>query len=461
MYLPRMIVAGTASGVGKTTVTLGLMGALKKKGYRVQGFKVGPDYIDPSHHTLVTGRPSRNLDTWMSSENSVLELFERSGSRSDLSIIEGVMGLFDGYGPTDERGSTAHLAKLLRAPVLLVIDAGAMARSAGALVLGYRSFDRDLSLSGVIANNVAGLGHFEYIRPAIEERAGLPLLGYLPRDSGIAITERHLGLVPEQEKRVTRDLYEKLADLVLKHIDLDRLVKLAQAAGPLPAFERTIFTQEGLNAAGPKQPVIGIAWDDAFHFYYRDNLDLLEHLGAKLVFFSPVRDTHLPEDLSLIYFGGGFPEVFAAPLSENRSMQNQIRAFVAANRPIYAECGGLMYLGQSMITFEGECYPMVGILPITTSMQKKRMVLGYAEVLAQRDTILCRRGDTFRGHEFHWSVMTEVGPLEYAFLSSHRSGASKKPDGIVVRNVLASYTHAYFPSHRGLASSLISVAKAG
>lgn len=451
MNLPRILIAGTHSGAGKTTISIGLMAALTQAGYRVQGFKAGPDYIDPSHHAYVTKRPSRNLDTWMLGEDVVMELFERSVRHADISIIEGVMGMYDGYSAADERGSSAHLAKLLNAPVILVIDARAMARSAGALVLGYQQFDLDVRLAGVIANNIAGERHFEFVKPAIEQATRIPVLGYLCRDAEMTMDERHLGLIPHLEGKVETARYDKISDNVRTHIDLERLVEIAQSAGAYPNFKQTIFT------GVPKAKIvrIGVAYDEAFNFYYQDNLDLLEHLGAEIVKFSPLKDEHLPPNLDLIYIGGGFPELFAKQLSANRSLIREIRAFVDALKPIYAECGGLMYLGQSIDNFENESAEMVGILPLRTKMQPKRLTLGYVEIESQRDTIICAAGTRFRGHEFHWSNMEKIGNVDYVYQSSQRSGKLVKQDGIVKKNVLAAYTHVHFASHRRLAENLI------
>ena len=466
-FYPRILVAGTHSGVGKTTLTVGLMAALKHKGYQVQGFKVGPDYIDPSHHTYVTGRASRNLDTWMMSRDVLLELFERSAAGADISIIEGVMGLYDGASGDSEQGSTAHLAKLLNVPVLLVIDARALARSAAALVLGFQKFDPDVHLCGVLVNNIASPGHFEYVRTAIETYTSVPVVGYVPRDPTMSIPERHLGLVPHGEGKVETERYHKLRDYVLAHVDCQQILKLAQGY-PLPAFERTLFTQrtedrapkaEDRKSTASPSPAraltIGIAVDEAFNFYYADNLDILENLGARFVRFSPVHDVHLPEEVDLLYFGGGFPEVFAKELAANKTLHQEIRAFVEGLKPVYAECGGLMYLGKSLQTFDGAIFDMVGVLPIRTTMRNQRMALGYTRAKVLRDTFLCPKGGEIIGHEFHWSTLSESGEVCYAYETSKRLGGPKKYDGILVKNVLASYLHVHFASDLRMAKRLV------
>lgn len=451
-HIPRIVIAGTSSGCGKTTVSIGLMSALVRRNYRVQGFKVGPDYIDPSHHSHVTGRPSRNLDTWMMDRDRLLELFHHSAEDADISIIEGVMGMFDGYGATDERGSTAHTAKLLPAPVILVINAKAMARSAAAMVHGYRTFDQDVRIVGVIANGIASENHFDYVRTAIEKYTQTPVLGYLQHDPEIGIDERHLGLIPFSEGTIAEERYGRLTQSVLEHIDLAHLIKLASDAPKLSEYTPSIFTP---RQRSNKQVRIGVARDEAFNFYYEDNLDILRHLGADLCFFSPLNDVHLPENVELLYIGGGFPEMFAERLADNHEMRRSVKDFADASMPIYAECGGLMYLAQSIQTFEGETYPMVGVLPVRSRMMSKRMSLGYVTVNVRRDNLISSAGEVHRGHEFHWSVIEEIGEVKYAYETVKRRGRHRKPDGIMVGNVLASYVHLHFASDPGLARNLI------
>jgi cobyrinic acid a,c-diamide synthase len=428
------------------------MSALSRKNYKVQGFKAGPDYIDPSHHTHVTGIPSRNLDTWMIERDKLLELFEHSARNADIAIIEGVMGMFDGYDALDERGSTAHLAKLLEAPVILVINAGSMARSAAAMVHGYKTFDPNVRVVGVIANNIANENHFNYVKPAIEEYTQTPVLGYLQRDPAISIDERHLGLIPHAEGKVTEERYEKLTRNVLEHIHLERLIELASDVQALPKYTPSVFTVKSkLN----NQIRIGVARDQAFNFYYEDNLDILRILGAELTFFSPVNDSSLPDNLDLLYIGGGFPELFAERLADNHEMRKSIKDFVDASMPIYAECGGLMYLAQSIRTFDGKIYPMVRILPVRSEMMSKRLSLGYITINIRRDNLLSNAGEVHRGHEFHWSTIEETGEVKYAYETVKHRRWESKPDGIMVGNVLASYAHLHFASNLSLAENLL------
>jgi cobyrinic acid a,c-diamide synthase len=454
--IPRLVIAGTHTGVGKTTVTLGLMRALRRRGMRVQGFKTGPDFIDPSHHARATGRPSRNLDTWMCPEPVVRALFAHGAADADIAIIEGMMGLFDGSGAGDERGSTAHLAKLLLAPVILVIDAWSLARSAGAMALGFQTFDPALHIAGVILNNVAGQGHLDFVAPAILNRTGIPVLGWLAKDHEIAVDERHLGLVTAEAWQKSEGWYDRIADRLEARVPLEPLLALARSASPLPPADGHPFAPAGAPP-GPAVTV-GIARDEAFSFYYEDNLDLLRAAGATIVPFSPLRDARLPE-VDLLYFGGGFPELFCSQLAENRTMLDDLRAFIARDRPVYAECGGLMYLGESITTFDGKTMPMAGVLPVATSMLERKLALGYVEVTAEQDTVLTPAGAMFRGHEFHYSSLTTNSRVVHAYRRTRGDGSSMPPDGFVRRNVLASYTHAHFGSNARLPFHLLAAAR--
>ena len=454
LRVPRLMIGATQSGVGKTTISLGLMAALRKRGLGVQGFKAGPDYIDPSHHTFVTGRPSRNLDTWMMSNDVVCELFARAARDTDIAVIEGVMGLYDGVTGVDERGSSAHLAKALRCPVVLVINAASMARSAAALVLGFLKLDPAVSIAGVIANNIASDTHYETVKSAIERHTGVPVFGYLKRDSSMAIQERHLGLVPKPEGEQRVEFYERIGAEIEKTVNVDGLLAVAAGAGPLPPFEPQVFT--GQSRA--KRARIAVAFDEAFNFYYQDNLDLLKQEGGEIVKFSPVRDRELPPDAGLVYIGGGFPEMYAAELSGNTAMLESLRARAQGGKPIYAECGGLMYLSKSIQGFDERRHDMAGLLPVRVRMTRKRVALGYVTVEAVQDTFLCERWEQFRGHEFHYSCLDESDKAEFAFQLRKESRADIKQDGIVVGQTLACYAHAHFGSYPTLAKRLVAAA---
>ena len=466
---PRIIIAGTHSGVGKTTIAIGIMSALVQRGYKVQPFKVGPDYIDPTYHTYVTGRASRNLDTWMMGKAGVEKSFLNSASSADISIIEGVMGLYDGFSGSDERGSTAHLAKLLNAPVLLVIDGHSMARSAGALVLGYKNFDPGVNIIGVIVNNIASPRHLKYVKESIERYARVKVIGHLFRNENMRIKERHLGLIPEQELRGEENRYKFIRKVIEENVDIDGIVRIA-TKNKTPNLLYMNFRSVGATfmtpvVAGRMNPTptpritIGVARDKAFSFYYQDNLDLLEDHGARLVYFSPMSDISLPEGLDLLYIGGGFPEVFAKELSMNKRMLKDIKRFGENGGHIYAECGGLMYLCEGIKTFDGKTHKMVGLVPRTAVMNNKRMALGYVKIKALKDNLLIPKGSSIKAHEFHWSSLDGNNKIDYAYTISKGDGIEEKKDGIMIYNVLASYSHVHFGQDNRLVEHLINSAK--
>jgi cobyrinic acid a,c-diamide synthase len=443
-----IVIAGVRSGVGKTTIATGIMGALVRRGYRVQPFKAGPDYIDPSYHQLACGVPSRNLDTWLLPHRAVLELFQRASGRRQISVVEGVMGVYDGHSSLTEEGSTAELAKLLDAPVILVADAAKVARSVAAEVLGYQQFDPKLRIAGVILNGVGGPRHLEFCQPQIEATTGLPVLGYLPRRPEFLQPERHLGLIPTVEGTVVQQWYDALVAQVEQTIDLDRLLQLAATANP-PAAPAEVYPSQ----PQPRRAVIAVARDKAFSFYYQDSLDLLEAWGAELAPFSPLEDSSLPAGATGVYIGGGFPEMFARELSENRPMQQSVRDAIARRVPVYAECGGLMYLGHSLSDLEGVQYPMIGAIPVVSSMTGKRLTLGYREVESCTNSPLLQRGQRVRGHEFHWSVLGEPPDPEQAVYRV--VDQDRRPEGFQVGSVWASYIHIHLGSHPSLARRFV------
>ena len=451
--LPRIMIAGTNSGVGKTTVTLGIMSALVQKGINVQGFKAGPDYIDPSHHAFVTGNASRNLDTWMMGENACRELFERSALNVEISIIEGVMGLYDGSIDSSGHGSSAHLAKVLNTPVIMVVNAKGVAQSAGAVVMGFMEFDTEINLAGIILNNIASQNHYDIIKKAIEESCSVTILGYLKKESDITIPERHLGLIPSEEQKINSALYDKLGQMVLETIDIDRLVDTARSAGTFPDYNRSIFTDrsDSLNVT------LAVAKDNAFCFYYQDDIDLFEALGAKIIEFSPLADKALPGGIDGVFIGGGFPELFADRLSKNESMINSILEVHRQGTVIYGECGGMMYLLEKLIDCDGRSFKMSGVLNGTSRMEKRRQGLGYVIVDAIYDSVICNKGNSFRAHEFHWSKLQDVPDSTiFAYNTKKSNGKRNGVDGICKSNVLASYTHMHFSSNPKLASNILS-----
>jgi cobyrinic acid a,c-diamide synthase len=452
-FCPRLIIAGTHSGVGKTTVTLSLLAALRERGRRVQPFKAGPDFIDPSHHTAITGRPSCNLDGWMLGKSMNRQIFARAASDADLSIIEGMMGLFDGSSPLSEKGSTAELAKQLAAPVLLVIDGSAMARSAAAMALGYARFDPQVRVAGVLFNRINSEGHYQLLKDAVEAETDLAVVGFLKPDPTITLQDRHLGLVPAIEQRSIA-LYDRLAQAAAETVNLDRIEQLAHSADE-PGLFPVSFPSKGRARSGVR---IGIAYDPAFCFYYEDNLRLLEAAGAELVKFSPLNDQVVP-DVELLYLGGGYPELYGERLAGNVAMRKAIRSFAERGGAVYAECGGMMYLTQAIRDFDGRSHDMVGLFPAEAVMSKTAMTLGYRDLQISETCLLGESGLKARGHEFHYSRLEPTGPLHYACLLKDAQGNSKGQDGLIAGNTLALYTHLHFASQPGIAAALVASAR--
>ena len=446
--IPRIVIAAPSSGSGKSTVTTGLMAVLAEN-HTVQGFKVGPDYIDPGYHTQATGRISRNLDTWMVPKQQVQATFARATQDAEIAIIEGVMGLYDGFNATTEDGSTAQAAKQLGAPVVLVIDVGKMARSAGAIALGYRDFDPELNLAGVICNRVGSPKHALWVTQAIEA-LGIPVLGCIPKSASLKIPERHLGLHMAQERTAEVDaLIQACSSLFKENIDIDKIWQVAKQAQPL---EITLPTNKPANRSNIR---IAVARDEAFCFYYEDNLDLLRHAGAEIVFFSPLYDKELPDNISGIYLGGGYPELYAANLSANQPIITAIREASKANMPVYAECGGLMVLTEYLIDLEQQKHTMLGLIPGYAEMVQK-LTMGYREIIAEQDTLLMNTGETARGHEFHYSHwIRQEDSNRPAYRIKPRIGETFKLEGYASQNLLASYVHVHFGSTPELAKNFV------
>ncbi len=448
--IPALVIAGVSSGVGKTTVTLGLLEALRRRGLTVQAFKVGPDFIDPGLHARVTGRPSYNLDGWMCSRENVVAMVARQAADADLALIEGVMGCFDGREGRSEDGSTAQVAKWLGVPVILVVDARAMARSAGAVVLGFERFDPELELAGVIFNRVAGETHYRWLRESMEGHCRAIPLGLLPRRESLALPERHLGLVTAAEGVLTPELLDQLARAVEESVDLDLLLRLARShVAPAPP-----------QTAAPRRARarIGVARDPAFQFYYPANFELLRAAGAELVFWSALRDADLPE-VDALYLGGGYPEVYAEELASNQSMLKAVREFANSGRPIYAECGGLMYLAEAVEDLDGIQHLMVGLLPAGVRMQPRRLTLAYTEVRFAADTPLGPAGTIARGHEFHYSTLEPVPESVRRVWGLTQRGA-ERAEGYLIGQSLMSYVHLHFASNPQLAASFVEACSA-
>ena len=472
-----LVIAAPHSGSGKTTVTLGLMAALLRRGLTVAPFKVGPDFIDPGYHRLVTGRPSLNLDGWMCSESFVRGTFTRHAAGADVAVIEGVMGLFDGISGASDEGSTAHVARIIGAPIILVVDARSQARSAAALVKGFAEFDPDLRLAGVVFNNVGSENHARILREAVASLpADIPVFGCIPRDEQVNIPSRHLGLVTAEDNPLSPEFQDHLVVMVERHLDLPGI--LTAIAGPNTVGEICEASTPSVSTR------IAVARDAAFCFVYDDNLRLLREAGAVIVEFSPLADHYLPEGVSGMYLPGGYPELFANRLAANESMKTAIRSAVEAGMPVYAECGGFIYLTrgvETQCTDETHCnvethcnaslrnpgelvsaslQEFVGVFPVLTRMLTRRKALGYREVELTADSLLGPAGTVARGHEFHYS---EIGPMPERIERGYqvrRRGVDLGEEGFRYRNCLASYVHLHFGSNPGLAPSFVTACRA-
>jgi cobyrinic acid a,c-diamide synthase len=442
----RLLLAGTHSSVGKTTIALGLLAAWRKQGRRPAPFKAGPDYIDPSLHAQAAGRSSRNLDVWLLDEAALRGVFERGMRQADIAVIEGVMGLFDGIGATQE-GSSAALARTLACPVILVLDVNAMSGTAAALVLGCQRMRPGVELAGVILNRVGSDAHADITAEAIRAATGVPVLGSLPSDASLSIPERHLGLVPGGERGLSGEMLDHLAALVEERFDLDALWRVASSAPPVATAP---IREPGVQLTG-ECPTIAVAQDRAFGFYYQDTIDLLRDSGAEVVPFSPLQDSELPSRTRGIYIGGGFPELYAHELAANAPMRAAIQSHVRHELPLYAECGGLMALGQTLTTFDGECLPMFEVLPVASRMQRETLTIGYREISAVRASLLMAEGTRVRGHEFHWSVADPPPPA----LAAYRMADSDRLEGYCVGSMLASYVHLNFAGAPELAEGFV------
>lgn len=445
-----IVIAGTHSGCGKTTITLGVLAALKKKGLKIQPFKAGPDFIDTGLHRIITGRSSRNLDIWMCGEDYVKDCFYRHSLNADMAIVEGVMGMYDG------EFSTAILANILNLPVILVVDAYGMGESAGAVVKGFIEFENPKSLiAGVIFNRVASENHYIRLKNSIHN---IEVLGYLPRDLNFEIPHRHLGLIVAEETPIAKENIEKLADAVLEHIDADKVMRQWAARGNKQELE----TKETTIASRPS-PIasVAIAYDRAFCFYYEDNLDLLRDTGAEVVTFSPISDSKIPDCANAVYIGGGYPELYAEELSKNISMLESINNWTDSGKPIYAECGGLMYLSQGIHDFNGNFFKMAGVFPFETIMKKRRSHLGYREIILKEDCIVGKRGDKLRGHEFHYSEIKESFNMVQSSVYKVKDGSGQdiQDKGYRFKNTLASYIHIHFGSNPDIARNFINFIK--
>jgi cobyrinic acid a,c-diamide synthase len=464
--IPRILIAGDRSSAGKTTISIGIMSVLRDMGYNVQPYKVGLDFIDPSYHSEVTGRYSRNLDGYLMSENAVCEVFSHAARGADIAVIEGVRGLFEGLEATSDIGSTAQIAKILKCPVILAINARSITRSTAALVSGYKSFDPEVNIVGVILNNIGSQRHAQKAKMAIETYTNTPVIGVIPRNESMKISMRHLGLIPALEGRHRVADFDanlvRIKEIIKEGIDIDRFISIANSAQPIEKPEKNIFKEHPHE----NKIKIGVALDEAFNFYYRDNLELLELAGAQLEYFSPVNDRS-PPDVDGLYIGGGYPELFAKELEDNEPMSEAIKQVSKDGLPIYAECGGLMYLTQEITTnvsgsgnyhmaeMKGGTFKMAGAIPGKTLMGHKRVV-SYNIGSFTKDNVIGKAGSSFIGHEFHHSEIIDLPEdTEFAIRLSRGVGIKGEFDGILVNNTMAAYAHLHGASYTGFAGVFV------
>ena len=446
------VIAGTQSGCGKTTISLGLMAALIRRGLKVAPFKVGPDFIDPGHHAEMTGMPGRNLDGWMLAGRYNRDCFKKHTLKIDVAVIEGVMGLFDGYDGKSEAGSTAQMAKWLNLPVVLVVNAKSMARSAAALVSGFEQFDKGLAFAGVVFNSIGSKRHLEFITEALDGNIKMPCLGGIPYSNDITLPERHLGLVTSLDNPLSNEYINKLADIIEENMDLNALLDSLSGVDMPEELRQTPVRPPGLPVR------IGVAMDNAFCFYYQDNLEMLENYGAQLIYFSPVTDDNLPKNLDGIYFGGGYPELFAKQLSDNLNMRGRIKEVSGKGMPVYGECGGFMYLCNAICDSKGNPYPMTGCFPFVANMFPRLKSLGYREITLAHNTLTGERGNTVRGHEFRYSDIAkpkDQKEIKTVYNVAAKAKTNKTDEGYLINNTLGSYIHLHFGSNPDTAACFV------
>jgi cobyrinic acid a,c-diamide synthase len=448
-FFPRIVVAAMRGGAGKTTLSLGMAAAWRKRGRKVRAFKKGPDYIDAAWLSLASGRPCHNLDTFLMGRRGAVRSFVKSAAASGFSLIEGNRGLYDGVDAEGTQ-STAELAKLLDAPVVLIVDCGKMTRTAAALVLGCRHLDPAVDIRGVILNRVARSRQEKIIRTAIEDSCDLPVLGAVPRVPDLSFPERHLGLIPPQEHSRVEEALLQAAEMAEAHLDLDQLGQIAMNARPLDTEDEEEFPHRG-----KREIKIGVIRDAAFQFYYPENLEALAERGATVVEISALQESRLP-DVDALYIGGGFPETHAAILAGNEPFRRSLREAAEGGLPIYAECGGLMYLGESLRVAE-RTYPMAGVLPMGFAMDGRPQEHGYTVMEVERENPFFPVGEVFRGHEFHYSrvLWMDTTKTELICKVLRGAGIDGQRDGVCLRNVFGAYTHIHAAAHPRWADALV------
>lgn len=443
------LIVGTHSGVGKSSITAGVLRLLTRKKMKVQPFKVGPDYIDPQHHQRASGRRSYNLDSWMASASYIQSLYSELTIDCDVALVEGVMGLFDGASSVSPIGSSEEIATLLNLPIVLVFDGQAMARSAAALVQGFQKFNPDLTFLGVVANKVNSEKHAKLLQTSIEQYTSMKFLGYLPERKDLKIPSRHLGLHQGYEQEEA--LYDKWADHVEKNLNINEILNSI----PKRVDKVNKEIQSRFGKPQKSKFTVAIAKDSAFQFLYPDTVDMLEFFGGTIKYFSPLEDSSIPAGVDWVYLPGGYPELFGEELSKNKALLNDLSHLASSGLPVVAECGGLMYLGKTLIDGEKHSWPMAGILDYTTTLEKPRMTLGYRKICIKN---ILEKDEEIRGHEFHFSQFIQLKEnLNCETFDSQSVSHSK--DGIVKQNVFAFYSHIYWPSAPEWLSYILRIAK--
>lgn len=461
--IPRLVIAAPQGRSGKTTISVGLMAAFTAKGLAVQAFKKGPDYIDPSWLSMVTGRQCRNLDSFMMGREALRQSFVRHARSADIGIVEGAMGIFDGVD-LEGSSSTGEVAKIIQSPVILVVDTTRMTRSVAAMVMGFQHFDREVNIAGVILNKVARPRHESMLRSAVEHYCGIPVLGAMPKGNDFKIPDRHLGLIPAAENEALHRAVVAVGEAAARHLDLDRLFEVAKSSPPLPSVGGGLPTgvcpgdREFSSPRSGDKPVIGVFCDRSFTFYYPENIEALVEAGAELVTVDSINQRTLP-DVDALYIGGGFPEVFAAEIEDNQSLRRMIREGIEEGLPVYAECGGLMYLGRTL-TWRDRAYRMCGALPFDVVMSEKPQGHGYAVLEVTGESPFFNAGKVIRGHEFHHSRLVNLdrGKVGVAYTVKRGYGIDGEIDGLVYKNVLAGYTHLHAVSEPQWAKNLVAQA---
>ena len=432
MKIPRIVIAGTSSGVGKTSITSAIIYGIKKRGYSVQPFKVGPDFIDPSYISLISGRDTRNLDVWLMGKEELIKSFVTNSS-ADISIVEGVMGYYDGFSGNTNFASTHHVATILNSPVILVLDASKTARSIAAIILGFKKFHKNSRIVGIILNKIGSKKHEILCRQALE-KFKIPVFGSIPKNSEFSLGSRHLGLIPAIEQKSSRKKIQKISKKFSEFLDIEKIIQIS--------FHTSKLDKIRTKTVKKPKTTIAVALDNSFNFYYHDNLNALKREGASIKYFSPVSNSKLP-DCDGLYIGGGFPEVQASSLEKNQKMRKIIKNFAQKEAPIYAECGGLMYLTNS-ISYDNKKYRMVGLFDAQTIMTKK-MKLNYTKGRTSSKSIISTKSENFHGHEFHYSEIDGISSdSKLLYQLSIGEGITNKKDGIFTHNTLASYGHLYF-----------------